>query len=280
MEISTPPTTLAQKLRFLAIAGVGFLSDGYLNLTIGLGRFLPCAVYYKPVLTCILPVVPMLGYLYFQDSKSSVPTTDGDTMKGALSVGMIIGQITFGMFGDAWGRHNIYGKELMVTIFGNLMVILLPWKSFSPQAVTAWVSVFRVVTGVGIGAGPFPRFPLPSFRSFLTMSRLPHVICAVSREKPAWLQRGPDPLRLLIHGPGEYHGEHRVHRLAPSLQVRYLLQLDPSRVGVASAAGSGHNSCCIDFVCSVDHCRDDSLSEMYVGPITELFMSPPEKTQN
>lgn len=31
--------TWQQKSRFLAIAGVGFFADGYLNLTIGLGKF-------------------------------------------------------------------------------------------------------------------------------------------------------------------------------------------------------------------------------------------------
>ena len=30
---------LGQKLRFLAITSVGFFADGYLNLTIGLGKY-------------------------------------------------------------------------------------------------------------------------------------------------------------------------------------------------------------------------------------------------
>ena len=74
-------------------------------------------------------------------------------MKGSLSLGMIVGQIGFGLLGDTWGRRTVYGKELIITLFGTLMVILLPWKHFSPEAVTKWVSVFRVVSGVGIGAG-------------------------------------------------------------------------------------------------------------------------------
>lgn len=96
-------------------------------------------------------VVPILGYLYFP--KGSVPAVDSDVIKGSLNLGMVVGQITFGILGDAWGRHVIYGKELMLTLFGTLMVILLPWRGMSTQAVTAWVSVFRVVTGFGIGAG-------------------------------------------------------------------------------------------------------------------------------
>ena len=121
---------------FLTVAGVGLYSDGYLNITIGL-------------------VVPMLGYIYFQDERSKVPTVSSDVIKGSLSLGMIVGQLLFGVFGDALGRHIVYGKELVITIFGTLMVILLPWQGLSHNNVVAWVSVFRVVTGVGIG-GDYP----------------------------------------------------------------------------------------------------------------------------
>ncbi|KAF7167784.1 hypothetical protein CNMCM6106_003227 [Aspergillus hiratsukae] len=125
--------SLGSKLRFLLTAGVGFFVDGYLNLTIGL-------------------VVPILGYLYFQENKGSVPAVDSDVMKGGLSVGMVVGQLLFGVLGDTWGRHYIYGKELLITIFGTLMVILMPWKNMSYEGITAWITVWRVVTGVGIGA--------------------------------------------------------------------------------------------------------------------------------
>lgn len=76
-----------------------------------------------------------------------------DIMKGGLSLGMVVGQLLFGVLSDVWGRHTIYGKELLLTIFGTLMVVLLPWNRMSAQSVTTWVSIFRVVTGVGIGAG-------------------------------------------------------------------------------------------------------------------------------
>ncbi|CAI7636163.1 hypothetical protein N7533_013679 [Penicillium manginii] len=129
--------SLGSKLRFLITAGVGFFADGYLNLTIGL-------------------VVPILGYLYYQDGK--VPTVDSDVMKGGLSLGMVIGQLLFGVLSDVWGRHTIYGKELLLTILGTLLVILLPWKGMDPRSITAWVAIFRVLTGVGIGAD----YPLSS----------------------------------------------------------------------------------------------------------------------
>ncbi|KAJ5759094.1 hypothetical protein N7520_006250 [Penicillium odoratum] len=128
--------SLGAKARFMITAGVGFFADGYLNLTIGL-------------------VVPMLGYLYFPDGVSAV---DSDVIKGGLSLGMVVGQLLFGVLSDTWGRHKIYGKELLLTIFGTLLVVLLPWKGMTPRSVTAWVTIFRVVTGVGIGAD----YPLSS----------------------------------------------------------------------------------------------------------------------
>lgn len=95
----------------------------------------------------------MLGYIYWQDDKNKVGVVQSDEMKGGLSLGMIGGQIIFGFFGDAIGRHRIYGKELIITMFGTLMTILLPWKGMSHTDIVAWISVWRVVTGFGIGAG-------------------------------------------------------------------------------------------------------------------------------
>ena len=97
----------------------------------------------------------MLGYIYFQDEKNKVPTVSLDVIKGSLPLGMIVGQLLFGVFGDSLGRYIVYGKELTITIFGTLMVVLLPWHGLSHNGVVAWVSVFRVVTGLGTG-GDYP----------------------------------------------------------------------------------------------------------------------------
>ena len=97
-------------------------------------------------------VVPMLGFIYFKDDKNAVPTVKSSIMKGALSLGMIVGQLVFGVLGDALGRRKIYGKELMITIFGTLMVIVMP-TNLSHESVIVWVTMWRLFTGVGIGAG-------------------------------------------------------------------------------------------------------------------------------
>lgn len=99
-----------------------------------------------------MAVVPMIGYLYFPKGVSAI---QGDEIKGALSLGMVAGQIGFGLFGDALGRHKVYGKELIITMFGTIMVVLLPWRGISQEGIIAWLSVFRVVTGFGIG-GDYP----------------------------------------------------------------------------------------------------------------------------
>ena len=95
----------------------------------------------------------MLGYIYFEDSGNSVPSSSGDIIKGSLSIGMIVGQILFGILGDTLGRHRVYGKELVLTMLGTLMCILLPWRSFSHGDIISWMAVWRVVTGIGIGGG-------------------------------------------------------------------------------------------------------------------------------
>jgi PHS family inorganic phosphate transporter-like MFS transporter len=65
---------------------------------------------------------------------------------------MIVGQLTFGLFGDALGRHKIYGKELILTIFGTLLLIVAP-TSLGHTGIVAWLTVFRIITGFGIGGG-------------------------------------------------------------------------------------------------------------------------------
>lgn len=120
-------------LKFLAIAGVGLFGDGFLNISIGL-------------------VVPIIGHLYYDDQGGKVPTVQSDIIKGGLSIGMIVGQLAFGLFGDALGRHKVYGKELIITIFGTIMLIVPP-SYLGHSGIVAWLSVFRIIAGFGIGGG-------------------------------------------------------------------------------------------------------------------------------
>lgn len=85
-----------------------------------------------------------------------MPVVSGDVIKGCLPVGLILGQITFGYLGDTFGRKKVYGRELMFTMFGTLMCILLPWKGLSHNGIVAWMAVWRLFTGFGIGGGKVP----------------------------------------------------------------------------------------------------------------------------
>lgn len=107
-------------------------------------------------------------------------------MKAALSLGMVVGQLVFGVLGDAWGRKAIYGKELLITLFGTLMIVLLPWKGLSHEAIVAWISVFRVISGVGIGAGTADRM-LCNTKALLTIVQTTpsHRPCLQSATPPA-----------------------------------------------------------------------------------------------
>lgn len=96
--------------------------------------------------------MPILGYVYYKDNKNAVPTVPSSVMKGAFSLGMIVGQLVFGVLGDAIGRKKIYGKELMITIFGTLMVIVLP-TNLSHDGILGWITMWRLFTGIGVGAG-------------------------------------------------------------------------------------------------------------------------------
>lgn len=142
-------------LKFIGVAGIGLYGDGWLNTTIGL-------------------VVPTIGYIYYPDNHHKVPTVPSDVIKGGLSLGMIIGQLGFGLFGDALGRHKVYGKELMITILGTLLLIVMPPK-LDHAGVVGWLTAMRIITGIGIG-GDYPMTSSLSAESSLLGSRAQRVL--------------------------------------------------------------------------------------------------------
>ena len=44
----------------------------------------------------------MIGYIYYQDAGNTVLTVQADIIKGALSIGMVLGQFLFGLFVIRW----------------------------------------------------------------------------------------------------------------------------------------------------------------------------------
>lgn len=146
---------ILDNVKFVGVAGIGLYGDGWLNVTIGL-------------------IVPMIGYIYYQDNGNNVPTVSSDVIKGELSLGMILGQLGFGLFGDALGRHKVYGKELMITILGSLLLIVMPPK-LDHAGIVNWLTIMRIVTGIGIG-GDYPMTCSFSAESSLLGSRAQRVL--------------------------------------------------------------------------------------------------------
>ena len=111
----------------------------------------------------MLVVVPVLGYVYFQDQSHEVPLGYANAIKASLFVGMIVGQLLFGVLGDMFGRLRVYGYQMLITAFGTIMIILLP--PYLPRiAAVGWICVFRFISGLGIGGG------MPFLHSFYELS--------------------------------------------------------------------------------------------------------------
>lgn len=129
------PTWKEAKLLF--IASTGFFIDAYDLFSINL-------------------VIPMLNVYYFHKLSGSVHqiVLQGGVLKAAANLGCIPGQVAFGFMGDFFGRKAVYGKELMLLMFGTIMVIAVP-NSFSPVHAFTWITCWRVIMGMGIG-GDYP----------------------------------------------------------------------------------------------------------------------------
>lgn len=76
-------------------------------------------------------------------------------VNAASNIGNIIGQLSFGFLGDAFGRKFVYGKELIICIIGTILVISLPNSIPTPTLKMVWIFCFRLLMGIGIG-GDYP----------------------------------------------------------------------------------------------------------------------------
>lgn len=79
---------------------------------------------------------------------------DGGVLKASANIGNIIGQILFGFLGDSLGRSAVYGKELIIVIVAVIIMIAAPDR-IGGHGITIWLTVFRIIMGIGIG-GDYP----------------------------------------------------------------------------------------------------------------------------
>ncbi|KAI6144623.1 major facilitator superfamily domain-containing protein [Pisolithus tinctorius] len=130
-----PPYVLTfAEVKLLGIAGVGFFLDAY-------------------DLFIINPVSTMLQYRLY--GGKSLPNNLQGVLKASANIGSVIGQFSFGYMADALGRKAIYGKELMLIIFATIMCISCPTNDLSPDSCLIWLTIFRVILGIGVG-GDYP----------------------------------------------------------------------------------------------------------------------------
>ncbi|KAF7437379.1 hypothetical protein PC9H_004218 [Pleurotus ostreatus] len=130
-----PPFILTRtEVKLLGIAGVGFFLDAY-------------------DLFIINPVATMLQYRLY-GGHSLPPNLEG-LLKASANIGSVVGQFAFGYLADSLGRKAVYGKELILIILATILTITTPTGSISPNGSLVYLSIFRILLGVGVG-GDYP----------------------------------------------------------------------------------------------------------------------------
>ena len=100
----------------------------------------------------------MVNYVAFQTTSSDIPQVvlSGGLLKASANIGCVFGQLGFGLLGDVFGRKAIYGKEMMITITGTILLIAAPnVGTISGESVFTWITCWRILMGIGIG-GDYP----------------------------------------------------------------------------------------------------------------------------
>ncbi|KAJ7438091.1 major facilitator superfamily domain-containing protein [Mycena galericulata] len=124
------------ELKLLLIASTGFFIDAYDLFNINL-------------------VVVILNYVVNKKLSGTIANASlqGGVLKAAANIGCVIGQITFGLAGDVFGRKAIYGIEMLVTTVATILIISGPLSLGT--GLFTYITVFRVLMGIGIG-GDYP----------------------------------------------------------------------------------------------------------------------------
>jgi len=85
----------------------------------------------------------------------SLPAGLQGLLKASANIGSVIGQFLFGYLADSLGRKAVYGKELMLIIFATILCLTTPTGSISPNSSLIYLTVFRILLGIGVG-GDYP----------------------------------------------------------------------------------------------------------------------------
>ena len=91
----------------------------------------------------------MLAAVYWE---GAMPSQFQLGLNVATLCGSMLGQVTFGVLADLYGRRKMYGLELIVTIVGCLGFAMSSPGVNNSMSMIGWLVFFRLLTGVGIGA--------------------------------------------------------------------------------------------------------------------------------
>lgn len=134
------------------VAGLGFLVDAYSVFALNI-------------------IIPMLSYVYWGDIHR-MPQSARTALTCAALVGTLVGQITFGILADRFGRRRMYGFELLLIITATVGCTTASSGAYNSMSVVGWLVFWRLLMGIGIGAD----YPLSGV----------HLISMTSRPQNTW----------------------------------------------------------------------------------------------
>ncbi|KAG9299468.1 hypothetical protein G9A89_009421 [Geosiphon pyriformis] len=123
-------------IRICIVSGIGFFTDAYDLFVINL-------------------ISAMLGVVHFNNDKyeGNLPRNIDLGLKVSAATGTLLGQLSFGILADRYGRKQMYGIELII------MIIATVGQSFSADSyslsIYTTIIFWRVLLGIGIG-GDYP----------------------------------------------------------------------------------------------------------------------------
>ncbi|KAH0551755.1 hypothetical protein GP486_007026 [Trichoglossum hirsutum] len=115
------------------VAGVGFLTDAYDIFAVNM-------------------VLPMLAVVFWG---GKMPLSVTTSINSATLFGTFVGQLTFGVLADRYGRKKMYGLELLIVIFATLGMALSSKGAANSIHIIGWLIFWRLLMGFGIG-GDYP----------------------------------------------------------------------------------------------------------------------------
>jgi PHS family inorganic phosphate transporter-like MFS transporter len=96
----------------------------------------------------------MMGCVYYKDYENTVPIYIDTSIKAASHIGILIGQIVYGVASDKLGRKRVYGTELLVIVVAGC-ASAMSGSTVSGMSVFTQLFIWRFFLGIGIG-GDYP----------------------------------------------------------------------------------------------------------------------------